>query len=497
MDEIVIGDESFLPFKKLGKGSYGQVYKVEWEEEFYALKVIKNDPKHGIDSLRELDIMSRLSHPNLMGAKLIVSSYKKKKKFTKVGILMDVADRDLWSAIHDEDLTYDNKLKILNQITQGLHFLHQSNYLHMDIKPLNILLTSNNGNENAKLIDFGLALRINDKGYVDYPLSLMTLDHRSVNVLRGDRRYTVADDIWSLAITFIEVLTGQNLFSRLKKKDFDKEHVLEIIEDKLSGENVDRTLNKYLKDVKQKKKWIELLKKMLDFDPEDRPNTAKVLSSPLFDKFPIVEGTINPTPILSPTFCNELAYEGFDALIRISGRISMKLETFFLAANIYQRSLANRHPLTGNVKVDYDKTVYQAALSIYLAIKINEGYFADVEKITEFAKNRFNSNDLYVGEAALTNAWGGKFYPDNLFTMSTTTERLIEAFEVSRDCNLYRYLDVKKWGELNDEEVNIGNIYPDKFGQFIPFFKITPYYGYMMSGKEDYIKELYEMDKNR
>lgn len=493
MDEIVIGGESFLPVKKLGKGSYGQVYKVEWKEEEYALKVIKNDPRHGIDSLRELDIVSRLNHPNLMKAELIAAEYieKKKKGFTKVGILMDIADRDLWSAIHDEDLTYDDKLSILNQITQGLHFLHSSHYLHMDIKPLNILLTG----KNAKLTDFGLALRMNGKGYVDYPLGLMTLDHRSINVLRGDRRYTVADDIWSLAITFFEVLTGRNLFSRLKKKNFDIKHVLKIIEDKLSGENIDLTLHKNLRGVQDQTKWVNLLKRMLEFDPEDRPNTNEILSSSLFKKFPRVEGTINPTPILSPTFCNELAYDGFDALVRISGRIPMKLETFFLASNIYQRSLAHRHPLTGNVKVDYDKTIYQAALSIYLAVKFNEAYFADVKKITELAKNRFDSNDLYIGEAALTNAWGGKFYPDNLFTVSTTTERLKEAFEVSRDCHLYRYLDVKKWGELNDEEMTVANVYEDKWGQFLPFLKITDYYGYIMSGNEDYIKEVYQMDR--
>ena len=504
MDEIVIGDERFLPFKKLGKGSYGNVYKVEYEGKFYALKVIQNDPKQGIYSLKELDIMSRLKHPNLMGAELITAEYKKKKERTKLGILMNVADRDLWSAIHDNDLSFDRKISILDQITQGLHFLHHSNYLHLDIKPLNVLLTG----ENAKLTDFGLSLRMNEDGYVDYPLELMTSDHRSVNVLRGDRRYTIADDIWSLGITFLEVLSGgRSLFSHLKKKDFNKKNVLAIIEDKLSGENVDDTLDRYLKSISKKyrKEIVKLLKKMLEFDPEDRPDTNEILSSPVFSKFRKVkrmerpeglEGEVVKVPILSPTFCNQLAYEGFDILVRIGTRIPIKLETFFLAADIYQRSLAHRHPLTGDKRYDYNKTAMQAALSLYLAIKMNEAFFADTEKLAELAGNLFQPKDLIIGEAALTNAWGGKFYPNNLFTMSTTTERLIEAFEVSRDCHLYRYLGVPEWGELNDQEKDM-EIYPDKWGKFIPFLKLTPYYQYLKGSNREYIEELYEKDKNR
>lgn len=502
MQSLSLGGRNFNISKKLGKGSYGHVYQVNEQGKEYALKVIQTKFIEGIKSLRELDIMSRLSHPYLMHARDIVA--ESSSKLTQVGILMDLAERDLHTAMYDKELLISERLEILKSITSGLSFLHASDYLHLDIKPLNILLFKNN---IARLSDFGLALRTQDATkYKDYPIEIITVSHRSYNVLKGDRHYTIADDIWALGITFFEVLSGgYSLFSQLSNAEYTSENVLKIIEEKLSITNINATLNSYFFRLKGKvkKQAVSLIKSMLAFDPSLRPNTSQVLSSPLFSNVVLKkgqginsQGTIVNDPINKPIACNELIYEGFDILVRLSTRISIKLETFFLAADIYQRSLAYRQPITGNVNKDYNNTVFHACVSLYMAIKMIESYFADIDVITRLAGDLFSPEYLLKGEAALVNSFRGKIYPNNFFTNSTTFRRLEEGFNLSYNCHLYRKINFKEWRTLNDAEASKHpeQIYKDKWGLFIPFLIKVKYYSYLTDATLSYIASLYQKD---
>jgi serine/threonine protein kinase len=504
MSFLSFGEKSFNVLKKLGKGSYGNVYLVEENGTKYALKVIPTSTREGIRSLRELDIMSRLSHPYLMNAKTIVASINgtNNEETQKMGILMDLAERDLHTAMYDKSLSFKERLIIMKQVTLGLQFLHQENYLHLDIKPLNILLFKGN---IGKLSDFGLALRTEDGKYKNYPLEIVTVSHRSYNILKGDRHYTAADDIWALGMTLFEVLSGgYSLFSELSDENYISKNVLRIIEEKLAPSNIDRTLNRYFSHFQKKTRFIiiSLIKRMLSFDVKLRPTTNEILSSPLFANVKIIAyPEILKTPINKPIVCNELVYEGFDVLVRLSTRIPIKLETFFLAADIYQRSLAYRQPITGNWTQDYANTVFQSCLSLYMAIKMIESYFADINVITQLAGNLFSPKYLIVGESILVNSFGGKIYPDNFFTNSTTFERLEEGFNLSRDCHIYSKINFVKWKSLNDSEANEvkdkKKIYENKWGEFIPFLIQTKYYTHLTDATLSYIPILFAQDLNR
>lgn len=500
MQPFSLGGRTFNISKKLGKGSYGNVYQVEEEGKQYALKLIRTKFIEGIKSLRELDIMARLSHPYLMHAYDIVSDTV--KNTTQVGILMELAQRDLYTAMYDKRLLLIDRLHILQQVTSGLSFLHESDYLHLDVKPLNILLFANNV---AKLSDFGLALRTekmpDGTKYKDYPLETITISHRSYNVLKGDRHYTIADDIWALGITFFEVLSGgHSLFSELSNKDYSKENVLKVIEKKLSPSNIDTTLNSYFFRLNKKvrRQAVTLIKTMLNFNPLLRPDTNKILTSPLFQARVFKKGIILADRINKPIICNELVYEGFDILVRLSTRISIKIETFFLAADIYQRTLAYRQALTEHVDKDYLNTVFHACVCFYMAIKMIESYFADIDIITKLAGNLFAPEYLLKGETALVNSLRGQIYPNNFFTNSTTFRRLEEGFNLSHNCHIYRKINFQKWKILNDEEVNKdeSQVY-NKWGQFIPFLLKIKYYSYLTDGTLSYILPLYQNDLNQ
>ena len=100
-------------------------------------------------------------------------------------------------------------------------------------------------------------------------------------------------------------------------------------------------------------------------------------------------------------------------------------------------------------------------------------------------------------------------YPENLFTQSTTFARLEEGFNLSRNCRVYRYINLNEWKKLDLEESKYFSkdaasqeheVYQDKWGDFITFFKKTNYYTYLTDAKylSDselfYITKLYEDD---
>lgn len=498
MKEIVINGKKFVVLKKLGKGSFGKVYKVEYLGNNFALKIIKSKSTEGVKALRELDIMARIDHPNLMKAEKIIAEYIEKtskkgkdKSFSRVGVLMELANRDLHNANYDDSFSLTERLNILKQITEGVSFLHESHYLHLDIKPANILLF--NDDRIGRLTDFGLSLRLNGERYRDFPIEIITITYRSINILSGEKRYTEADDIWSLGITFLEILSGKCLFRHLKKGEDTNENIIKVITEKLSPKTIDDTLDKSLPSLNNKEKIISLLKQMLDFNSRNRPSAASVLQSLSF--IPLFEGKVAKVSRLPPLNCNVLAYEGFDILVRLSTRIPIKLETFFLAADLYQRSLANSHQTTGKWSQDYKNIAFQASLALYMAIKMIEPFFADTKIISDLTDNLFSEKYLIIGETIMINAWGGAIYPDNLFTNSKTLARLNEALEISKNCHVYYRLDFPEWGKLDQQEAVTSEVYSNKWGDFLPFFLESSYYDNFSDLTRSYISKIYNEDK--
>jgi serine/threonine protein kinase len=401
---------------ELGKGGYGTVYKVKKDENYYALKIITSPLKEGIKSLRELDVMTRLEHPNLMKAEKIIVNKNliideiNEKNFNdgieQIGILMQLAERDLHKANYDKNLSFENRLNIMQQILSGLLFLHSNNYLHLDLKPMNILLFPGNV---AKITDFGLSLvcqEINmEKIEKYYPNALMTITYRSPEVLQGSRIYTEKDDIWSLGLVYLEILSGgRYLFDYFKPEDFTDKNVLNVFLDKLGDKNRISTITyyldkspfkKYMKP-KMKQDLIKLLNGMLQINPSIRYSDLDVVNSPIFRNFKKLFGNL-VSPIRYKIECSDLFYTGFDYLVRAATNIDINTETFFLAADMYQRAFPFHNP-----EADEPNIIYLASICLYMSIKMIEPFYADPDFICNLSKNKFTSGQLILGEAYLS-----------------------------------------------------------------------------------------------
>jgi serine/threonine protein kinase len=88
------------------------------------------------------------------------------------------------------------------KILEGLHYLHQSDVVHCDLKAANILTTKNG---NVKLSDFGVSLNLRELQRKDVAGTPNWMAPEVIE-LKGA---STKSDIWSLACTVIELLTGR------------------------------------------------------------------------------------------------------------------------------------------------------------------------------------------------------------------------------------------------------------------------------------------------
>lgn len=99
---------------------------------------------------------------------------------------------------------------LVNQLLKGLAYIHSEYIVHGDIKPANILVNyTNNSAPEFFYADFGLAdlllcTPIHDKA----PKFNQTRVYQAPEIINDDVGYTFEPDIWALAVTFIQFLTG-------------------------------------------------------------------------------------------------------------------------------------------------------------------------------------------------------------------------------------------------------------------------------------------------
>jgi cyclin-dependent kinase 12/13 len=94
------------------------------------------------------------------------------------------------------------------QILTGLHYCHNNQILHRDIKLANLFLTEDH---EVKIGDFGLARSFTGQDQT-YTNRVITLWYRPPELLMGETRYSTEIDIWSVGCIFAEMLCRKPLF---------------------------------------------------------------------------------------------------------------------------------------------------------------------------------------------------------------------------------------------------------------------------------------------
>ena len=171
------------------------------------LNMEKEEEGFPITALREIKILKKLKHKNIIELKEVVT--EKKPKRHDVYLVFEYMQHDLHGLL-DKKIRYEARhIKcLLRQLLEGVAYLHENNVMHRDIKGANLLL---NNDGVLKLADFGLSRRFY-ASRMTYTNRVVTLWYRAPELLLGSTSYTSAIDIWSVGCFFSELLTCEPLF---------------------------------------------------------------------------------------------------------------------------------------------------------------------------------------------------------------------------------------------------------------------------------------------
>ena len=200
-------NDRYQIIRTIGEGGMANVYLAHdlILDRNVAVKILRgdlaDDEKFVRRFQREAIAASSLSHPN------IVEMYDVGEDEGKYYIVMEyVEGKTLKNLIKKRGgLTLPEVIDIMTQLTSAIACAHDSNIIHRDIKPQNVLIKEDG---LVKITDFGIAMALNSNELTQTN-SVMGSVHYLPPEQANGKGATVKSDIYSLGIVMFELLTGQ------------------------------------------------------------------------------------------------------------------------------------------------------------------------------------------------------------------------------------------------------------------------------------------------
>lgn len=305
--------QTYEKLAKIGQGTFGEVFKAREKKtkRLVALKkVLMENEKEGfpITALREIKILQLLKHENVVSlleiSRTKATSYNRYK--STFYLVFEFCEHDLAGLLSNSNVKFSlgEIKKVMQQLLNGLYFIHSNKILHRDMKAANILITKNG---ILKLADFGLARAFSlSKAQPNrYTNRVVTLWYRPPELLLGERNYGPPIDMWGAGCIMAEMWTRSPIM-----QGSSEQHQLTLIS-QLCGsitpevfpgvENLDayskvelpkgqkRKVKDRLKHYVRDQYALDLLDKLLSIDPKQRFDADTALNHDFFwmDPMPI------------------------------------------------------------------------------------------------------------------------------------------------------------------------------------------------------------------
>ena len=249
--------------KDLGHGSYGQVKKVK-HKKLNEIRAMKITNKKSNSSKYEIEILRKISHPNITN---IFEIFADSKKYY---VIMEFLEGgELFDAITSiGSFTEESACQVMKQLLSAIFYLHSNNIVHRDLKPENIMLLSKpeNGNYHIKLIDFGTAKIFKPGKKMNKFIG--TSYYIAPEILK--EKYDEKCDVWSCGIILYILLCGYPPFNG--NTNVEIFHAIQNQNPIFAGEEWD--------DITSEAK--ELIKLMLRKNPNERWSAEQCLKHKWF-----------------------------------------------------------------------------------------------------------------------------------------------------------------------------------------------------------------------
>ncbi|KAJ1762548.1 MAPK protein hog1 [Coemansia sp. RSA 1935] len=283
----------YTDLQPVGMGAFGLVCSAgdQLTRQSVAVKKIMRPFSSSVlakRTYRELKLLKHLRHENIISMSDIFIS-----PLEDIYFVTELLGTDLHRLRQSRPLEKQFIQYFLYQILRGLKYVHSAGVIHRDLKPSNIVI---NENCDLKICDFGLA-RVQDPQMTGY---VSTRYYRAPEIMLTWQKYDVAVDIWSTGCIFAEMFEGTPLFP-------GKDHVdqFSIITELLGTppDDVIQTIGsentlRFVQMLPRREPVpfstrfpsidplaIDLLEKMLVFDPRKRITATEALAHPYLETY--------------------------------------------------------------------------------------------------------------------------------------------------------------------------------------------------------------------
>ncbi len=209
--------QKYRTIKKLGEGSFGKVYKAEYNKVYYAMKF---ENKSRSQSLLESEatIMNYLRGPNIPN----IESFGTSGDYNI--LIMQLMDKSLEDLINiHKNFSVKTVSLLAFQMMNILQSIHDKHIIHRDIKPDNFVMGNSENNAHLYIIDFGLAKKFrSSRTLVQYPYIKKkkltgTARYASIHALE-EYEQSRRDDLESVGYVLLYFLRGSLPWQGLKVK---------------------------------------------------------------------------------------------------------------------------------------------------------------------------------------------------------------------------------------------------------------------------------------
>lgn len=326
-------------YKKIGEGAFGTVV-----EAVLAYVDANNNPEpnrmgpFAIKRVlaqteykcRELEILRTVIHPNIVSLKFFFDKRSLLDGQMYQNLVMECLPSNLQNEIKyyrqsKYTIPYPHMKAYTFQLTRAMLYLHGFNISHRDIKPSNILVDPST--VQLKICDFGSAKQLEaNQPSVSYICSRY---YRAPELIVGCTVYTTKIDVWGLGCVIAEMFLGKPIFqgqsSELQLKEISKllgpppktfffksnpQYRGNMFSTKLFGctikERFEQIFSNSPPDV------IDLLLKILVYDPDFRASPRSVLVHPFFDELKSENFQVYPRGAKEPIKLDLFSFSKFE-----------------------------------------------------------------------------------------------------------------------------------------------------------------------------------------